>query len=295
MSDEPAPNLTAASELTTCEPAPTDLHEPLFPGEAYEPFTPEQRQLATKLLAIFENRATSLQYAYAENIEDGRGFTVGAVGFTTGTGDALEVIRTYERLAQREPGDRRRAQRVAEFGRFAPILERLHQLPLNDPGRGSVEGLDRFDRIWTRTAEQDPLFRAAQDSVAEELYYTPALRFAHMVGLRTGLGKAAVLDAIVQHGGGEDPDGLPAMLTTVYEERGEPNGVIDERRWIARFLELREAVLSCARTPETREGWRASRTRVDVYQQLLDSGNIHLQAPLTFMLDGREWVIELDP
>ena len=276
--------------VTACEPPATERFEPLSPGDAYEPFTADQRALATRLLAIFENRELSPQYAYAEALGDGRGFTAGAVGFTTGTSDALAVIRTFQRLP-REPA----ASPAADLLRYLPELERIDALPRTDPGRGEIGGLRGFDEAW-RAAAADPLFRAAQDSVAEDLYYTPALRLAAAAGLRTPLARAALLDAIVQHGGGDDPDGLPAMLAATRAARGHPGGgPVEERRWLAHFLGIRRAVLMCAHAVGTRDVWRESVSRVDVYEQLLRNGNLNLEPPLVFDLDGRGWSVGLDP
>src|SRR5690606_13485373 len=135
-------------------------------------------------------------------------------------------------------------------------------------------------------------FRAAQDSVAMEMYYVPALRFAAAMGVGSALGRAALLDAIVQHGGGDDPDGLPAMLAATRADLGTPTTAQEERAWLARFLTLRQAVLECPHAEATRDVWRASTSRVDVFRQLLDGGNLSLESPLVFELDDRTWTLE---
>lgn len=38
------------------------------------------------------------QYSYIEDIEDGRGYTAGVIGFTSGTGDLLDVVEKYTEL-----------------------------------------------------------------------------------------------------------------------------------------------------------------------------------------------------
>ena len=38
------------------------------------------------------------QYAYIEDIGDGRGYTAGVIGFTSGTGDMIEVVKRYVAL-----------------------------------------------------------------------------------------------------------------------------------------------------------------------------------------------------
>ena len=46
------------------------------------------------LVSSAENSDTdySLQYGYIEDIGDGRGYTAGIIGFTTGTGDLPDVV-----------------------------------------------------------------------------------------------------------------------------------------------------------------------------------------------------------
>lgn len=288
----PAP-AAASSAAAVCTPPATDVAAPLRGGADYDPLGPAQRALAMKLLAIFENRETELQYGYVENLDDGRGFTAGALGFTTGTSDAHEVIRVYERLVRREGSPEGSLIHIRAFQPYRPVLERFDEMPLGDPRRASVEELQGFERAWSDAA-YDPHFRAAQDSVAESMYFVPALRLAHEVGLESALSRSALIDAIVQHGGGDDPDGLPAMLATVLAEEGRVSGITDERHWLGRFLDLREEVLSCAHGAATREAWSESVTRVDVYEQLLQTGNMRLAPPLVFQLDGFEWVIDLD-
>ena len=52
------------------------------------------------LVSSAENSTTDYtgQYAYIEDIGDGRGYTAGIIGFTTGTGDLLDVINRYTEL-----------------------------------------------------------------------------------------------------------------------------------------------------------------------------------------------------
>lgn len=283
---DPPPPAQVESAALVCEPPATDAVAPVRPGESWTPLSPVQRNLATQLIAIFENRERTLQYAYVENIDDGRGFTSGIVGFTTGTGDARLVIDRYREMAERQGAAVR-----GNIARYLPELERLDRLERSDPARATVFALGGYEDAW-RAAAEDPLFRAAQDSVASDLYYRPALQLADVVGIRSGLGRALLWDAIIQHGGGYDPDGLPAMLALTREQEGYPTSWEEEWDWLDRFLEVRNDVLYCAHGEGTREAWRASRTRVDVYRQLLENGNMDLAPPLQFQLDSRGWTIE---
>ena len=43
------------------------------------------------------------QYRYIEDIGDGRGYTAGIVGFCSGTGDMLQVVRALHARPARQP------------------------------------------------------------------------------------------------------------------------------------------------------------------------------------------------
>ena len=47
---------------------------------------------AEQIISSFENSTTEIQYAYAEDIGDGRGITAGRAGFTSRTHDLLQVV-----------------------------------------------------------------------------------------------------------------------------------------------------------------------------------------------------------
>lgn len=281
--------------VARCEPPPTDQVSPTRPAEDWTWLSPVQHDLAIQLVAIFENRELELQYSYVEYLGDGRGFTSGIVGFTTGTSDALLVVEAYDRIKAREGRDsgalgRTRSERILDY---LPELQRIDDLDRSDERRDNVDGLDGYEQAWV-DASEDPLFREAQDSIFSQLYYVPALRLANTVNIRSGFGRAQILDAIIQHGGGDDPDGLPAMLAATAAELGTPTDWDQEWNWMNRFIEIRDSVLNCAHGEATREAWRESRTRVDVYRQILEAGNLDFSSPLTFQLDSREWVITAD-
>lgn len=50
-----------------------------------------QRRRADQLISNFENSTSEIHYCYVEALDDGRGYTVGGAGFTSATGDLLEV------------------------------------------------------------------------------------------------------------------------------------------------------------------------------------------------------------
>ena len=226
--------------------------------------TPEQKLRADQLISVFENDTIELQYGYVEALDDGRGYTAGRAGFTTATGDLVDVVERY-------------VEEVPE-SELAAYLPRLHELA--DEESPDVDGLEGFPEAWERAAEEGR-FRAVQDEVVDEMYYRPAVARGCELGLSTPLALAELYDAIIQHGEGEDPDGLPALIErTVDRAGGSPATGVDEAEWLYDFLDVRRETLENAFDPETREAWAASVYRVDIFIEIADSGNFDLEGPI---------------
>ncbi|WP_279581755.1 chitosanase [Fodinicola feengrottensis] len=60
-----------------------------------------KKEIAMQLVSSAENSSLDwrAQYGYIEDIGDGRGYTGGIIGFTSGTGDMLRVVERYAVLA----------------------------------------------------------------------------------------------------------------------------------------------------------------------------------------------------
>lgn len=231
--------------------------------------TPNQKRRAEQLTSIFENDTIVLQYSYIEALHDGRGYTAGRAGFTTATGDLLDVV---ERYTARVPGN--------PLGAYLPRLRQLDRAH-----SGSVSGLAGLVPAW-QSAAGDPVFRTIQDEVVDETYYVPAVQHWYAAGLNTALSLAALYDAIIQHGDGEDPDGLPALLSrTASRVGGTPATGVDEHAWLDAFLHVRREDLAHSYDPATRAAWAESVARVDVFLDIEAAGNWTLSGPLVVNSD----------
>ena len=145
--------------------------------------TPQKKEFAMKLVSSAENSSLNwrAQYRYIQDIHDGRGYTAGIIGFCSGTGDMLEVVRAFTR-ARPHNGLRR----------FIPALRRVN-------GSASHAGLgNRFVAAWRR-ASKTRAMRRAQDAERDRVYFRPAVKLAKADGLRA-LGQFAYYDAAVVHG-----------------------------------------------------------------------------------------------
>lgn len=222
-----------------------------------------------EIVSIFENSTPELQYDYVEALGDGRGYTAGRAGFTSGTGDMLLVVEAY--LAK------------TQSPAWSALLPRLKTLART--GSGSVSGLSTLPALWKKTADNDPLFRAAQDEVSDELYKTPARNYCKELGLTTPLGLLVIYDAIIQHGDGTDPDSLGAMIKRTHAA-GKT-----EKDFVVAFLAVRRADLMNPSDSSTRDEWRGSVDRVDALKRIVDSGNWQLASPLRVQVFGDTYAL----
>ncbi|SEW53956.1 chitosanase [Chitinophaga arvensicola] len=144
---------------------------------------PAKKEIAMQLVASAENSTLDWrgQFQYVEDIKDGRGYTTGIVGFTTGTGDVLQLVNLYQSKA---PGN--------VLSAYLPALIRVN-------GSDSHAGLDPgFPAAW-RQAAKDTLFQQIQVQVCDSLYFFPARELAKKDGLNI-LGQFIYFDAAVMHG-----------------------------------------------------------------------------------------------
>jgi chitosanase len=237
--------------------------------------TADQRRRADQLVSIFEDSTTTIQYANAENLGDGRGVTAGRAGFTTGTCDALEVIKVYNASV---------AKNV--FSSFMNELVRLCKAHSAD-----TETLDEtaFIEAW-KTAARDPLFRDAQDRVLDRFYFVPAMEAADRLGLRSVLTRAALYDAAIQHGIGDDPDGLGTLITRTNDRVGIPE-IVYEPDWLYAFFDVRVEDLNNPSDEASRDAWRESVDRVACMRSIADKGNTSLKGPISCKVFGTKYTI----
>jgi chitosanase len=226
--------------------------------------THAQRVRVDKLISEFENSTPVIQYCYVEALDDGRGYTVGRAGFTSATGDLYEVARLYTRAVHDNP--------------LRELLPRLRELA--ESGSGSIEGLEDLPAAWRETC-RDKRQRRIQDRVVDREYYRPAVRHWRKLRLRRPLSLGAIYDAEIQHGGGPDHDGVPAMLRRARKRaHGTPRSGVSERRFLRAFIRVRRKTLAHAHDPSTRAAWAQTVERADVWMQLLRTGQWRLAAPI---------------
>ncbi|MFI8946366.1 chitosanase [Streptomyces sp. NPDC053750] len=233
------------------------------PADATGLDDPAKKELAMRLVASAENSSLDweAQYAYIEDIGDGRGYTAGIIGFCSGTGDMLDLVELY---AGRRPGNA-----------LAPYLPALRAVD----GSDSHEGLDPgFPDAWRR-ATGDREFRRAQDHERDRVYFGPAVRRAKADGLRT-LGQFAYYDALVMHGGGDDRASFGSIRARALGRARPPAEGGDEVAYLHAFLDARVWAMR-------QEEAHSDTSRVDTAQRVfLREGNLDLDPPLDWQVYG---------
>ena len=249
------PSATAPASVTPTVPA-SDLA------------TPAKKELAMKLVSSAENSTLDwkAQYAYLEDIGDGRGYTGGIIGFCSGTGDMLELVESYAK-----------ASPDADLAGFLPALTRVN-------GSASHRGLGApFVRAW-RTAAKDPAFEQAQDAERDRVYFDPAVAQATHDGLRA-LGQFIYYDAMVMHGPGSDPASFGGIRAAALRRATPPSQGGDEVAYLNAFLDVRKKAMKAEEAHE-------DTSRVDDAQRVfLDAGNLDLDTPLVWKVYGDSYRI----
>jgi len=173
-----------------------------------------QRQKIDMLVAMAENDNVRVNYDYAEDIHDGRGYTIGKVGFCSGTGDFIVVARCYDSL---KPGN---------------VLAKYWGHP--DASGQSPDGLVHENDLFFGThqnqgdttlidslaagssfvadcasAAADAEYRQCQDTLADADYLATALQHASERGLKGALTIGFLYDSELNLG---DEDDSPTVL-----------------------------------------------------------------------------------
>ena len=225
---------------------------------------PDKKEIAQQIISSAENSSLNwrAQYGYLEDIRDGRGYTGGIVGFTTGTADLLGLVKAYTRTKRRNP-----------LARFLGALKRVN-------GSDSHQGLGKpFVKAWKKAA-RDPVFQAAQDAERDRLYFNPAVALAKADGLNA-LGQFAYYDAAVVHGF----SGLKAI-----RDRALPGAILpaaggDETVFLNVFLNERVVEMK-------KEAAHSDVTRIETAQRkFLTEGNLELKPPLSWSVYGDPFAI----
>jgi hypothetical protein len=221
------------------------------------PLHPYQSQKTDILVAIGENDNTKVNYDFAKDIKDGRGYTVGKVGFCTGTGDFIVVLACYNNL---KPGNvlskywgTRDDNGKAKDG-LIYYNDLLVETGENQGATTLIDKLGNFVKdVATAAGESDGIFRACQDSMADAFYLGPALQHAEARGLAGPLTIGFLYDMELNFGDEDDPGGTPGAITMMKKAdadfgAGLPKDFAgkpwEESRWLGYVIKERTIAMS---------------------------------------------------
>ncbi len=233
-------------------------------------FAPDKKDIAMQLVSAAENSSINwkCQYRYIEyNVEKdkdkNRGYTAGIVGFTSKTGDMLEVVKRFDRNS----GDNllRKYIRALEESVDSKCQHRLGE---------------EFVEAWQKSDEEHrEAFREAQDYVRDEKYFNPAVCQAQCDGLKT-LGQFIYYDAMVMHG----PDSkmkeeisFDRIRADAMKKAKTPANGGDETTYLNAFMSIRVEFMK----READHKGNIDRVK-NMQQEFLKAKNFDLNPPLRF-------------
>ena len=234
--------------------------------------TPYKKKIAMEIVSSNENSTLDwkAQYAYIQDIHDGRGYTAGIIGFCSGTGDMLELVEAYTRHRAGQP-TRHVPPRAAQGQRHA-VAQGTRQAV-----RAGVEGRRHGPRLpGTR-----------RTTSATRSTSTPRSARAKADGLGT-LGQFIYYDAIVMHGPGNGDQQLRRDPASGDGAGARPRPRAATRR--------RTSTPSWTPAAQVMLGQRGHHdtSRIDTEQRVfLDDGNLGLDPPLVWHVYGDRY--EIDP
>jgi chitosanase len=256
-------SLTFATGLATSVPVAT-----AGPSRPVGLASPREKEIAMELVSSAENSTLDWrgEYGYIEDIGDGRGYTAGLIGFCSGTGDMLALVRSYVAATPHDP-----------LARFLPALRRVN-------GTASHRGLGApFLAAWKQAA-RDPLFRHLQMRELDRVYFDPAVSRARADGLGT-LGQFIYYDAIVMHGPGPSRSSFGGIRRRAIHRAPTPAMGGSQVPYLEAFLDVRRAQMKT-------EAKHGDTSRIDDEQRrFLREGNLALRPPLVWHTYGDRYEI----
>jgi len=232
----------------------------------------EKKEIAMELVSSAENSSLDwkAQYSYIEDIEDGRGYTAGIIGFCSGTGDMLQLVKGYT--------DSKPENLLAKY---IGALEKVN-------GTDSHEGLgEAFENDW-KAASEDAEFQEAQNKIRDDMYFNPAVDQAVKDGL-SALGQFIYYDAIVMHGPGDGSvpyeESFPGIREAAINKAKSPADGGNEVDYLSTFLDERDKVMKL-------ESAHEDLSRTIAQRKFLKEENYSLQKPLQWEMYGDPFKID---
>ncbi|HEY4182400.1 MAG TPA: chitosanase [Kofleriaceae bacterium] len=248
--------------------------------------TPVKKEIFLEMVNTAEQSALAwtTAYPYCEDINDGRGYTTGIVGFTTDSAGAttddgpgvLGVVQYYDGVA---PGNA-----------LHKYLSALQMTAASGTGSHTkIDAVGSFCPDWA-TAATDEKFTQAQQHDFDVTAFDPARELAIADGLGV-LGQAIYVDDSILNGYGGDPS-LTKDVQAAKAMAQTPAQGGDEATYLNAFLAAYRASILA----DAGHAGDGSEDRVDtMWGPLVTAGNFSLATPLHWTMYGDPFSIDSDP
>jgi chitosanase len=221
----------------------------------------DQKRVIDSVLSIFETGRvpTPSSYSTCTILSDGAGISYGKHQSTDRSGSLDKIIDLY----------------IQQGGKCAEELKQfLPKLAANETSKLDPKNIPSWAKYLIgvlKEAGKDPVMQAAQDSIFDSCYWTPAVGHSAAIGLTTALGHLVVYDTCIHSG----PGGV-AVIRARFPEASPSNGG-DEKAWVTAYIYARRAWLAGKSNPLVQK----TVYRQDVLIEIVKSGNWDLKTPLT--------------
>ncbi|WP_125762420.1 chitosanase [Companilactobacillus hulinensis] len=225
------------------------------------------RKTIFALVSSAENSSLNYQkqYKYIEDIHDGRGYTAGIIGFTSKTGDLLDVVEKYQTL---EPNNK--------LSKFISALKKVE-------GTSSHKGLgNKFVKTWKSSAK-DKKFIQAQNEILDKMYMNPSIKLSQRDGL-SSLGQYIYYDALVVHGPGNDKDSFGGIRNKTIKHVKTPAQGGSQKKYLLAFLKYRTRVMK-------KETAHQDLSRIKTQEKFIREKNYQLKLPLKWTMYGDKYYL----
>ena len=252
--------------IKTLNPTPVPIPTPAptpSPTPAPSPSDDEDypSDIILKLVSIAENSSTDWKSKinYIENINDGRGYTISIVGFCTGTGDFIQVLREIQKIDSNHP-----------LVKFIPLVEKVD-------GTSSVKGLEELPNAMKSIGVNDQVFNKAMWIIIKKLYWGPALEYCKKHNLTSNLSKYITYDTYLNFG--------QWNYNKKYDLDLIKNS--DETTFLTTFLNMKQSTIESDKSLGDNKN-----NRVDMQKKLLLEKNFNLSLPMTVACYGDVFKID---